>query len=49
MGRLAAREHLRFVTLVLNELRVAGFGERELGIQNLDDVYMFLVEDAVKE
>ncbi len=45
---IAARGHFQFATVVRNELRCAGFGEKELGIQNLDDVYLFLVEEALK-
>ena len=46
---IAARGHLRFATLVRNELRTSGFGESELGVRNLDDVYVFLVEEALME
>jgi len=46
---IAASGHLRFATLVRNELRVAGYGERDLGIRNLDEIYTFLVEEALKE
>jgi hypothetical protein len=46
---IAAREHIRFATLVRNELRTAGFGESDLGIRNLDDVYIFLLEEALME
>ena len=34
---------------VRNNLREAKFGEAEFGIQNLDDIYVELVEEAVKE
>lgn len=33
---------------VRNALRTAGFGERELGVRNLDNVYVELVEEAVR-
>lgn len=33
---------------VRNALRNAGFGERELGVRNLDNVYVELVEEAVR-
>ena len=46
---IAARGHFQFATVVRNELRCSGFGERELGVQNLDDVYLFIVEEALKE
>ena len=46
---IAARGHFQFATAVRNELRCSGFGERELGVQNLDDVYLFIVEEAMKE
>jgi len=45
---IAARGHFQFATAVRNELRCSGFGERELGVQNLDDVYLFIVEEALK-
>lgn len=32
-----------------NALRRNGFGEREFGIQNLDNIYIELVEEAVDE
>jgi len=46
---IAARGHFQFATMVRNELRCSGFGERELGVHNLDDVYLFIVEEALKE
>jgi hypothetical protein len=45
---IAARGHFQFATVVRNELRCSGFGEKELGVQNLDDVYLFIVEEAMK-
>ena len=44
-----AKHHFHWLMAVRNELREAGFGEREFGIQNLDDYAPGLVELAVKE
>jgi hypothetical protein len=41
--------HRGWGTRVRNELRSAGHGEEDLGIENLDDVYIGLIEEAVKE
>lgn len=41
--------HLWWGMSVRNFFRQQGFGEKELGVDNLDCVYRFLVEDAVKE
>ena len=44
-----ASYHLHWGMSIRNALRVAEFGERETGIENLDNVYIGLVEEAVKE
>jgi hypothetical protein len=41
--------HHGWGTAIRNLLRNHGFGEKETGIENLDDVYIQLVELAVKE
>ncbi len=46
---IAAKGHFQFATVIRNELRCSGFGERELGVQDLEDVYLFIVEEALKE
>ena len=40
--------HFNFGMAVRNSLRQAGYGEKELGIHNLDCCYVQLVEDAIK-
>lgn len=44
-----AAYHLHWGMGVRNDLRKAGFGEAEFGIQNLDNIYVPLVEEAVQE
>ena len=39
--------HFNWGMWVRNQLRSAGYGENYFGIQNLDDIYCELVEDAV--
>lgn len=39
--------HFGWGSKVRNLLRDNGFGEKELGVENLDDVYVKLVEEAV--
>lgn len=39
--------HFRGGMNVRNALRTGGFGETELGVENLDDHYIGIVEDAV--
>ena len=39
--------HFDWGMSIRNDLRNAGFGEKELGIGNMDDVYVPLVEEAV--
>ncbi len=34
---------------IRNELRKNGFGEKELGVENLDNVYVGLIEEAVRD
>ena len=41
--------HVTWGTRVRNEMRTHGYGEKELGVDNLDDVYVGLIEEAVKE
>lgn len=43
-----ARYHSFWGMGVRNALREAGFGEREFGVLNLDNVYVELVEEAVR-
>ena len=38
--------HLREGMALRNLLRAGGYGERELGVDNLDDVYIGLMEEA---
>ena len=33
---------------VRNELRQAGYGEQEFGVMNLDNIYIELIEEAVR-
>lgn len=40
--------HLTWGMTVRNKLRGAGFGEEYFNIGNLDDIYVELVEDAVR-
>ncbi len=40
--------HFHFGLAVRNQLRRKGFGEDYFGITNLDDIYVFLVEDTLK-
>lgn len=42
-----ASGHCRFGMSVRNELRDAGFGEDELGVDNIDDIYIYLLNEAV--
>jgi len=44
-----AMYHRGWGTAIRNLLRHKGFGEKYFGINNLDDIYVELVEDAVKE
>lgn len=44
-----AKYHHGWGTGIRNRLRGEGFGEEFFGIGNLDDIYVELVEDAVKE
>lgn len=41
--------HFGWGMAVRNKLRDAGFGEKEFGVGNLDNIYVKLVEDAMKE
>jgi hypothetical protein len=41
--------HLNWGMGVRNLLRDKGFGEKELGIENLDDYYLQIVELAARE
>jgi len=41
--------HFTWGMAIRNELRQNGFGEEYFMIKNLDDIYVELVEDAVKE
>lgn len=41
--------HFGFGMQVRNTLRRAGFGERELGVHNLDCVYVHLIEEALRD
>jgi hypothetical protein len=43
-----AEYHSFWGMMVRNELRKAGFGEKELGIDNLDDYYIGLIELALE-
>lgn len=43
-----AAHHFGWGMDVRNLLRRHGFGEEELGVGNLDDVYVGLVEEAIK-
>jgi len=40
--------HFRAGMLVRNCLRVSGYGEKEFGITNLDNIYVELLEEAVQ-
>jgi hypothetical protein len=44
-----AMYHHGWGTAIRNVLRQKGFGEEYFNINNLDDIYVELVEDAVKE
>lgn len=39
--------HFREGMSIRNLLRMNGYGERELGVDNLDDVYIGLIEEAL--
>lgn len=39
--------HFGWGRQIRNDLRVAGYGEKELGVRNLDNVYVAMVEEAV--
>jgi hypothetical protein len=41
--------HHGWGTAIRNALRHKRFGEKYFGINNLDDIYVELVEDAIKE
>jgi hypothetical protein len=41
--------HFHWGMNVRNYFRKNGFGEEYFGVDNLDDIYVFLVEEAVKE
>lgn len=41
--------HFGWGMAIRNSLRSAGFGEEELGVHNLDDVYRALLDSAVEE
>jgi hypothetical protein len=40
--------HFQWGMAMRNLLRSAGFGEEQLKVSNLDDVYVELIEDAIK-
>ncbi len=40
--------HFHWGMAIRNILRDNGFGEKEIGAKNLDDVYVDLVEDAIE-
>jgi len=44
-----AFHHFEYGMHIRNLLRKKGFGEEYFGINNLDNIYVELVEDAVKE
>lgn len=48
-GFYAGSGYFRFGRAIRNFLRGAGFGEKELGVDNLDDVYVELIEKAVSQ
>jgi len=41
--------HFEWGMAIRNLLRRKGFGEKYFGINNLDDIYVELIEDAIKE
>ena len=41
--------HVTWGMRVRNELRKHGYGEEVLGVDNLDDVYVGLIEEAVRD
>ena len=41
--------HFHWGMMIRNELRKNGFGEEYFFIKNLDDIYVELIEDAIKE
>lgn len=41
--------HFGWGMAVRNLLRTSGLGEKEFGVQNLDNIYVALVEDAAQE
>lgn len=43
-----AEHHFFFGMAIRNHLRQSGFGESYFGINNLDDIYVELLEEAVK-
>lgn len=43
-----AEYHFHWGMAIRNILRDNGFGEKEIGVENLDDVYAELVEDAIE-
>ena len=40
--------HHGWGTAIRNALRTNGFGETSLGVKNLDDYYIALIEEAIK-
>ena len=41
--------HVTWGLGIRNELRENGHGETDLGVHNLDDVYVGLIEEAVRD
>ena len=41
--------HVTWGMRLRNEMRKSGHGEKDLGVENLDNVYVGLIEEAVKE
>jgi hypothetical protein len=42
------RGHFHFGLAVRNQLRRTGFDAKYFGVENLDDIYVYLVEDALQ-
>lgn len=42
-------KHFTWGMAVRNHLRTHGFGEKEMDVENLDDYYISIVEDAVRK
>jgi hypothetical protein len=48
-GRWVAQYHFNWGMAMRNELRSAGFGEDFFDVENLDYIYVMLIEKAVKK